>query len=688
MTTGAYLFGLVVLAAIVVPLGVAARAVARRFVPEWSGPLAWLAQAVVLLGLLMALAQGLGALGLLDRAPLVLAAWVVAGGTVAAAGHVPAIARTPVDWGARLRRPGRDDLVTVLLLALAITPWLAGAVVSYRNGVGGYDSLNYHLPFAGRFAQTGSVTPLVFVLPGLDQPFYPVNAELVHALGMVALGHDVLSPVVNLGWLVLALLSGWCVGLRRQVPVATLAATVVLVTTPLFVSTNAGRAVNDLAGMALLLAAVALLLNGERRRSAIAIAAVASGLAIATKASLLAPVALLTMAVLLVGGRRRAAALTWLPLLVVTGGFWYARNVLVTGSPFPTLPIGVGPVSLPSASLDRSYPATPVVRYLADMDVWRTVFLPGVRSSFGVAWVLVLGLAVAGAVLALRRGDRLERALGAVALLSLVAYTVTPISAGGTATTLPILFARNLRFAYPGLALGLVLLPLSWSGALARRWGPVLLGVALVGGGYYTLTGPRGATAAAVAIVVAVAALGLGVAWAATSTVVRARWSRPARLTAAAALVAVGLVALGSVVQTRYLSARYAPGSDRPFASAPPEEVETLFRWVAGTTQARVGVAGFGFEYPLLGEDLSNRVEYVGRRGPHGAFDDATTCREWRTLVNDGRYDYVVVSIDGKGDPLPPQLDWTRGDPSATEVRDAPGAGVFRIDGALDPDAC
>ena len=61
----------------------------------------------------------------------------------------------------------------MLLLALAVTPWVAGAVVSYRNGIGGYDSLDYHLPFAGRFAQSGSVTPIVFVLPGLDQPFYP-----------------------------------------------------------------------------------------------------------------------------------------------------------------------------------------------------------------------------------------------------------------------------------------------------------------------------------------------------------------------------------------------------------------------------------------------------------------------------------------------------------------------------------
>jgi hypothetical protein len=37
---------------------------------------------------------------------------------------------------------------------------------------------------------------------------------------------------------------------------------------------------------------------------------------------------------------------------------------------------------------------------------------------------------------------------------------------------------------------------------------------------------------------------------------------------------------------------------------------------------------------------------------------------------------------------VPASLAWTGGDRSATAVREAPGAAVFRIDGALDPDAC
>jgi hypothetical protein len=156
---------------------------------------------------------------------------------------------------------------------------------------------------------------------------------------------------------------------------------------------------------------------------------------------------------------------------------------------------------------------------------------------------------------------------------------------------------------------------------------------------------------------------------------------------AVASLVLAG-GALGWLLQRSYFSGRYADSAPLPFATAPPDEVRLLYEWVPTVSDSHIGVAGFGWEYRLFGEDLSNTVEYVGRRGAHGAFFDAATCREWRDLLNRGEYDYVVISADSATDAVPPQTGWTRGDPAASEVARAGTASVFRVATLFDVEGC
>jgi len=100
--------------------------------------------------------------------------------------------------------------------------------------------------------------------------------------------------------------------------------------------------------------------------------------------------------------------------------------------------------------------------------------------------------------------------------------------------------------------------------------------------------------------------------------------------------------------------------------------------------------------YPLYGRDLSNHVQYVARKGAHGAFVRIGSCPEWRTALNEGRYGYVVVNTNvnlllaAHGfSQARSEVAWTGSDPAAKRLPVASrDERVFRIDGRLDPSTC
>src|SRR5207245_2426187 len=127
--------------------------------------------------------------------------------------------------------------------------------------------------------------------------FFPASSELMHGLGLLLLGNDVLSPMMNLGWLALALFAAWCIGRPFGVAWVALIGVAIVLTTPELILDDAGSALNDVVGLALLLASVALLVNaipvdakGRWRVGCIVCGALAAGLALGTKYTLIAPV--------------------------------------------------------------------------------------------------------------------------------------------------------------------------------------------------------------------------------------------------------------------------------------------------------------------------------------------------------------------------------------------------------------
>jgi hypothetical protein len=643
--------------------------VRARLLPGWSGAPARLVEAVLALALAVGVAQMLGIVGAFALVPLA-AGWAGAGaGTALVARRLPPGGASAAPTTAP--EPPWARPLSILIGALVASEWIARSIPALQRGIATPDSLWYHMPIAVRFVQDRSITALHFyeTEPGIS--FYPATSELVHAIGIVLLDGDVLSTVLNVGWVGLALLAGWCIGRPRGLGLASLIGVAVVVGSPVMVGTQPAGAYNDAAGLALGLATAALLATGGLRPAPVAFAGMAAGLAAGVKVTMLAPVAALTLGVIALtpGGERRRMALAWLVPLVALGGFWYARNLVQAGNPLPwlDLPLLSSP---PTPEADRI--GQTVAHYLTDRGVWDRSFLPGLDLAFGPLWWVVLGLAALGTATALLFGAGVPRMLAAVAAATAVAYLLTPQTAGGPEGE-PRLFFFNLRFLTPALALGLALLALApplvrgW-----RRWAVLgaLALLLLVNESQLTVrpNSPREIAAAAALIGAAATIVGLR----------RLRVPRAAALTGAAGLLAV-VAAAGWLVQRGYLGDRYAPES-----SVTPRTMA----WLRSAGDERIAIASLTAHYPFYGHRLSNRVEFVGVRGPGGAFAPVRDCRTWRQALDRGGYRYVVFGIGPTGAP-PPEERWTRSAAAASPtIREAPLFAVYRLDGPLGTSGC
>jgi hypothetical protein len=729
-TVGRYALGVAGLAVICASLALAAIAIRRRILPDWNGAPARLAEAVTGLAALIAILELLGTVGLFRLGPVLVASVLVA--FVARRRAAPGSPAPWPTWIRAVRAPdspssasvgpkappsGAADKtkspvltrVEVILTGLAIlaaatvvAEWGALTIQSYNVGIRGFDSLWYHLPWAASFAQTGNVVSLRFTDVEYLTPFYPATAEMLHGLGIVLLGRDTLSPGLNLGWLGLVFLAAYCIGRPRGVGPATLLGGAVAMATSMMDYSQAGAAANDVVAVFFLLAAVAFLISDPDRPAALILAAIAAGLAIGVKLTVAGPVLGLTIGVVAIAPARerlRTAGL-WLGPLIVAGGFWYARNLIAVGNPLPWTSFA-GLLPTPAAPLQQSTGFS-VAHYVTSGHFWSHFAAPALASGIGRWWWAVLAGAVVGPLLCLlprglgdnsriprvfsQPADRTVPMLGAVALFSLAAYVITPETAAGPAGN-PLGFAFNLRYLAPALTLSLVVLPLA--PAFAPTPAKAALTVALAAALVATVAEPSlwpahtpGAVLIAVGAVVVVGAL-----------VALARVTKAPVVLAAAAILALAGAAAGYPLQRHYLRGRYVY---QPGVSS-LAHVWALFRTIHN---ARVGVVGtFGgfFAYPLYGLDLSNRVQYVARRGPHGSFTPIATCARWRAQVNADHLNYLITTP--ARDPWHPKVlsyspenDWTASDPAAQPIYREVALGqpivVYRIHQSMDPGAC
>jgi hypothetical protein len=718
---GRYLVGLLLAGVAIAPIVAAASSWRSQLLPMWYGAQALLADTVITLAAIVCTAELLGSVGMFRLLPMT-AGLAAAGSAAWFAAH----RRSARDSRASLSARDRDSssvsevfrvpknsrlalFATLVAISLVVADWSTRTVYALSHGMRSPDTIWYHMPFAARFVQDGSITALHFVGFGSDIAFYPQNGELVHALGILFLGNDFLSPLLNMGWLALALLAAWCVGRPFGVAPVTLAGIAIVMATPGLATSQPGGAYTDIVGLALLTSTLAFLVNSEQpwpagRLPAQCVAALAAGLALGTKFTLVAPVVALTVGLWILAprGHRLREGYLWLLLVALTGGFWYLRNLLTIGNLLPYT-LHLGPITL--AGPPGLSPTSTVASFLFVGRDWRTYFLPGLRESLGPAWWAILGLMAAGFVIGVAAPySRLQRMLAIVGVATGVAFVFTP-----QPLTVPVLhphvpydFVYNLRYSFTALIIGLAILPISpvMTRHRSRWWllgafGLVLIVMQLDSTIWPTNVFPpsfvppiRGIDSAA--------GLFIGVVTFLAGSLLIIRWRQllEGKLLRTVLVVAtVAAMGLGFGLQQLYLKDRYL--------NAPP--MAPLYAWARHVYNARLAITGplTNDSYPLYGQDDSNYVQLLGKVGPRGSFLPILNCAEFRRTINAGHYSDVLTVAGGKVSTSTTtgwaQTVWTSTDPKAKLIfrRITYGGffgetvfSVFRLGGPLDPGRC
>ena len=397
---------------------------------------------------------GLGSAGWLGASALASVAAVV----FFAALQLRAAERT----GARSRSampglPRWPVIATALVVGLDLCAFLPAPPVDW-------DAMTYHLYLPARWLQEGEVFHVPTVFSDNAAAFAPQNGALFFAWQMAVSGRDTLinvSQLLCLAFLGLALYRCYrLLAVDRQA--AALAALTLPWLAPLRRWTYSANV--DVFMLAFAFGSLywQLLYLERRQRSTIALAGLAGGLAMGTKALGLPLVALQTLPMLLFAlWRRRFADLAlFVACAVAGGGGWYLANAWRYGNPLFPVQLSLGPLTLPGAYGAEALRA----------GEFHLQGLGAVAASLGAQWGLttclltVLGLVALGLRARRDLSRRRSRRRYAAALLLLLAIAWAAFFA------LAVPHNNQARFALPTLLASLV----GWGLVLqqARRRSP------------------------------------------------------------------------------------------------------------------------------------------------------------------------------------------------------------------------
>src|SRR3954466_7683180 len=308
MSFGDYLQGSIELIAVAAAMAFAAVRLRGRLLPGWSGASARLAEVVLGLSLLVVTLELVGVVGLYRPGWVLLASLLVGIGIgfalrVPRQGiALPSPAVLPIALGA-----------AVAAAFLVAVHWAMPTQTGLDIGMYLPNTTWHNAPFAARFVQDHQVGAVHFIdTLNLTVWFYPQNSELFHSIGVLFLGNDFLSPLINIGWMSLCLLAAWAFARPYGGGAVAVLAMALVLDANMLLLYQPGDAKNDVAGLFFLLASAAILGHADAQSraatgaartlhsrgpslvprmpdGALIVAGLAAGLALGTKLNLLAP---------------------------------------------------------------------------------------------------------------------------------------------------------------------------------------------------------------------------------------------------------------------------------------------------------------------------------------------------------------------------------------------------------------
>jgi len=582
--------------------------------------------------------EGLGTAGLLTIGPLMV--WM---GLLCAAGLVARWLRPvpPIGpaTGETTSEPGRWET----LLALTFLLW-----VSVELGMQSLllpvkvvsDGPIYHLYFAVRWWKAGRLFLVATPFGENAATYFPANGDVWFTWLMVAWGGDRLARIGQVPFLLLAAIAVFRIGrmLGASRNSALLATCWFLTSTPLLIFSYEAN-VDTIFGAFYMIAVYFFLLDFQEAAgtAALVLGGLAAGIALGTK-----PVGVVFVPPLLAlvlgarGARSRstrktlAAFFLILFCLLLTSGFWFGRNFLLTGNPLYPLHLELFGRSILPGWYGRDAMRFSV--YFLPITEWRAlidILLALADPRLAPFWIAALGGAWAIGGRRSPERDRLTWALAALAVLNVALFWICiPYrtqqrfmlqALGLAAVPLARLLDRwrGLRVAAAALLILHLLTTQTWPVTLEETkipWDlspfiPNAVGASLplfARMGRALRAGPDPAAIAGIMFLLGMGCCAGLTVWAGSrSNVSTGRGLKNRALLAAGGLGLVGLAAL----QTG------APALDARQLFYPPFRMFYL-GWLdlegrSGPSGARLAYAGTNIPYYLFGTGLRNEVRYV-----------------------------------------------------------------------------
>jgi hypothetical protein len=628
----------------------------------------------------------LGALGLLSSQGILLATIVVS--------LVSFLLLRTLGGPVRLNWSWRRDATfiagflrnrTLILIVLLLAAWigLALAFAALASASTFWDALAYHLPMSVNWLQAGRLEPSYVPSTDIANSYFPGNGELLYLWSLAPLHNDLLVRITCLGmWLVLGIVLFCLCRKLTASSEASLAATILFLFAPIVLAQTTELALDMISTMLFLLAVVHLYDFWQARSwGALCMFSLASGMFLGVKYSAPAYLLLLLAGLLIFlwwarpnisGWGRIYYTLTYAAGIALLGGYWYVRNLILTGNPlYPVEVRLLGQVILPGA-FNGSYYFNRLIDHLteiAPLDVLNAIvagagFLPVFAILVSIFLILrhIIGIVYEHTHNEQNRRPKQVMTSAVLLLLiggSLLVYLNTPYSIMILTPNEPIT-AHNLvvgmRLGMVSFALLAVVIALGFSFS-PRLLTPLWLSVApflaytLLASDHEPVLWRDLMSERHLFLAGAIVTLGMFACFARqTYDFLYGKFRKASRYLTSFLILILVLAVGGGLYKTEQFRERFRYDVYQEVYG----NIAVGWQWTAQNVHhARIAFAGSPLSYPLYGTELENQVRYINVAGSlddryhdynHGNARAGANYQAWQSNLWQWGADYLVVS--------------------------------------------